>query len=67
MVINVMQVDTINVLKSFNLFGDSNMILVRTVAPAVIPDFVGQRYVNTAAKTKYTAAGVSSVADWVQD
>lgn len=67
MVINVMQVDTINVVKSFNLFGDSNMVLVRAVAPAVIPDFIGQRYVNTAAKTKYTAAGISSVADWIQD
>lgn len=67
MVVNTMQADTINIVKSFNLFGDSNMILVRAVAPAVVPDFVGQRYVNTAAKTKYTATGVSSVADWVQD
>ena len=34
-------------------------------APAIIPDFIGQRYMDTTNKKAYLAFGVSSVSDWV--
>ena len=34
-------------------------------APAVIPDFVGQKYADLTNRKLYFAFGVSSVSDWV--
>jgi hypothetical protein len=60
------QVDTLDVVKTLNIFGTTNMILIGTAAPAVTPDFVGQTFINTVAGTTYTAKGVTSSSDWKQ-
>lgn len=38
--------------------------IIGTGAPAVIPNFIGQRYVDTTNKAAYTAYGTSSASDW---
>ena len=38
--------------------------IIGTEAPAVIPNFIGQRYVDTTNKAAYTAFGTSSASDW---
>lgn len=38
--------------------------IIGTDAPAVIPNFIGQRYVDTTNKAAYTAFGTSSASDW---
>lgn len=60
------QIDTADIVKSLNLYGGTNLILIRTVAPAEVPDFIGQTYVNTEAGVSYEAVGITSVANWKQ-
>lgn len=60
------QIDTADIVKSLNLYGGTNLILIRTVAPAEVPDFIGQTYVNTAAGVAYEAVGTTSVSHWKQ-
>lgn len=60
------QIDTADIVKSLNLYGGTNLILIRTVAPAEVPDFIGQTYVNTAAGVAYEAIGTTSVSHWKQ-
>lgn len=60
------QIDTADIVKSLNLHGGTNLILIRTVAPAEVPDFIGQTYVNTAAGVAYEAVGTTSVSHWKQ-
>ena len=60
------QIDTADIVKSLNLYGGTNLILIRTVAPAEVPDFIGQTYVNTAAGVAYEAVGTTSVSNWKQ-
>lgn len=38
--------------------------IIGTEAPAVAPNFIGQRYVDTTNKAEYTAYGTSSASDW---
>lgn len=38
-----------------------------TTTPTIIPDFAGQRYINTAQKKKYTSVNNSAVSDWLED
>lgn len=38
--------------------------IIGTEAPAVTPNFIGQRYVDTTNKAAYTAYGTSSASDW---
>lgn len=38
--------------------------IIGTGAPAVTPNFIGQRYVDTTNKAAYTAYGTSSASDW---
>ena len=38
--------------------------IIGTEAPAVIPNFIGQRYIDTTSKAEYTAFGTSSASDW---
>ena len=65
---DAVQADTLNVVKTFNIFGTTNMILTGTAAPSVTPDFIGQRYIKTTTpKAKYTATGITSSGDWSQD
>ena len=58
--------DQVDVVRNFNVWGKTNLILDAPAAPAVVPDFVGQTFINTAAGVTYTAKGISSVADWKQ-
>jgi hypothetical protein len=34
-------------------------------APTIIPQFVGQRYLDIIAKREYIAYGILSISDWV--
>lgn len=38
--------------------------IIGTEAPIVIPDFIGQRYIDTTNKVEYTAFGTTSASDW---
>ena len=38
--------------------------IIGTEAPAVTPNFIGQRYIDTTNKAAYTAYGTSSASDW---
>lgn len=58
--------DQVNIVKTFNIWGATNLILTGTAAPAIVPDFVGQAFINTAGGVTYTAKGIASVADWKQ-
>lgn len=66
MTIGTAQIDTLNIVTALNIFGTTNLILTGIVAPAVIPSFVGQMYVNTSAGTCYQSKGTASVSDWKQ-
>lgn len=61
-----LQVDFLDVVKSFNIYGVTNMIIPSTAAPAVVPDFLGQKVINSVGKVAYEAIGTSSVSDWKQ-
>lgn len=38
--------------------------IIGTDAPAVAPNFIGQRYIDTTNKAEYTAFGTSNASDW---
>ena len=61
-----MQVDTLDIVKGFSIYGSTNLVLTGTSAPSVVPDFVGQFYVNTTGGVCYQAKGISSTSDWKQ-
>ena len=56
--------EDVNVRGAFNIFGPTNLILSGEGAPTEAPDFVGQTYIDTKGKVKYTAFGNSAVSDW---
>ena len=58
--------DKVDVVRNFNIWGKTNLIIEGTAAPAVVPDFVGQTFINTVGGVTYTAKGIVSVADWKQ-
>lgn len=58
--------DQVDIVRNFNVWGKTNLIIEGAAAPTVVPDFVGQQFVNTAAGVTYTAKGIASVADWKQ-
>jgi len=58
--------DQVDVVRNFNIWGKTNLIIEGTAAPAIVPDFIGQTFINTAVGVTYTAKGISSVADWKQ-
>ena len=61
------QFDKLEVVKEFNIYGTTNLVLTGTTAPSVIPDFIGQWYINTSgAGTTYQSKGNTSSADWKQ-
>ena len=60
------QFDTIDVVKQLNLYGGTNLIIIGTAAPSVVPDFVGQCYINTTGGVIYQAKGISATSDWKQ-
>lgn len=61
-----MQVDSVDIVKTFNIYGATNIILTGTAAPAVVPDFIGQFFVNTTGGVSYQAKGIASTSDWKQ-
>ena len=61
-----MQVDSLDIVKTFNIYGGTNLILTGTSAPAIVPDFIGQFFVNTTGGVIYQANGNGSVSDWKQ-
>ena len=67
MILGTVQIDSLSIVKTFNLYGSSNLILTGTAAPAIVPDFIGQFFIKTSATTAcYQATGNSSVNDWKQ-
>ena len=60
------QFDTIDIVKQLNIWGGTNLVIVGTAAPSIVPDFIGQMYINTTAGTIYQAKGISSTSDWKQ-
>ena len=61
------QFDKLEVVKEFNIYGATNLVLVDTIAPAITPDMIGQFYINTSGTgTIYQAKGNSSSSDWKQ-
>ena len=60
------QVDSLDIVKSFNIYGGTNLVLIGISAPAIVPDFIGQFYVNTTGGVSYQAKGTASTSDWKQ-
>lgn len=58
--------DQVDVVRNFNIWGKTNLIIEGTAAPAIVPDFIGQTFINTAAGVTFTAKGIASAADWKQ-
>lgn len=57
-------IERLEVAKELNMHGKTNLILTGSGAPTKEPDFVGQRYIDTAGKVAYTAFGVTNAGDW---
>ena len=61
------QFDTIDIVKQLNVWGGTNLVIIGTAAPTVVPDFIGQWYINTSgAGTTYQSKGIASTSDWKQ-
>ena len=61
------QFDTLEIVKEFNIYGKTNMYVIKDTAPSIIPDFYGQFYINTSGTgTIYQSKGISSTSDWKQ-
>lgn len=58
------EIMNLDIIENFNIWGKSNLILTGNTPPDVIPDFVGQTFIDTANKVAYTATGINSVNDW---
>lgn len=56
--------EDVNVRGAFNIYGPTNLILSGEGAPTEAPEFVGQTYIDTVGKVKYTAFGNNAVSDW---
>ena len=61
-----LQVDSLDVVKNFNIYGATNMVVTGTASPAIVPDFLGQKFINSTGKISYESMGTSSSADWKQ-
>lgn len=65
-------VEELNVVRSLtgNLMDDGSkenaMMLVRSTSPDVVPEFIGQEWLDTTNKVGYKAFGTSAITDWVQ-
>lgn len=44
----------------------SETISIAATAPAIAPEFIGQRYIDTSVPTVYVATGTSTVGDWTR-
>lgn len=65
-------VEELNVVRSLtgNLMDDGSkenaMMLVRSTSPDVVPEFIGQEWIDITNKVAYKAFGTSAITDWVQ-
>lgn len=65
-------VEELNVVRSLtgNLMDDGSkenaMMLVRSTSPDVVPEFIGQEWIDTTNRVAYKAFGTSAITDWVQ-
>ena len=61
------EVNNLTIHKGLSVYGtDGNSVIKGTTAPAVIPDFVFQGYVNTTNGNLYAAKNNTAVGDWVK-
>jgi len=56
--------DRIDVTKEFNVWGKTNLILYGTGANTKAPDFIGQKYIDTAGGNVYIAVGTDNAGNW---
>lgn len=57
--------DTITINRGINQYNsDGNTVVLKDVAPSIIPEYIGQEYENTSTQTMYKAVGVDSASDW---
>ena len=56
--------DRIDVTKEFNVWGKTNLILYGTGANTKAPDFIGQKYIDTAGGNVYIAVGTTNAGNW---
>lgn len=57
-------IERLDVAKEFNVWGKTNLILIGEGAPTISPDFVGQRYIDTANRIAYTAFNTDNAGGW---
>ena len=67
MILGTVQIDNLDIIKTLNLFGKTNLVLSGAAAPAIAPDFLGQLYIKTTAtKAAWIATNNTAVGDWLQ-
>ena len=54
----------LEVTKEFNVWGKTNLILIGSGAASFAPDFIGQKYIDTAGGNVYVAVGVATAGNW---
>lgn len=54
----------LEVTKEFNVWGKTNLILTGSGAATFAPDFIGQKYIDTAGGNVYVAVGVDTAGNW---
>ena len=54
----------LEVTKEFNVWGKTNLILIGSGAASFAPDFIGQKYIDTAGGNVYVAVGVDTAGNW---
>lgn len=60
------QAESIDIIKDLKYRG-APLVIEGTAAPAIVPEFIGQKYINTSgAGVVYEAKGITSVSDWKQ-
>lgn len=67
MILGSVQIDNLDIIKTLNLFGKTNLVLSGAAAPAIAPDFLGQFYIKTTAtKAAWIATNNTAVGGWLQ-
>lgn len=58
------QIDNLDIVGLFNIHDGTNMILKGSGAPTVVPDFIGQFYLDFTTPKLYASKGTSTTGDW---
>ena len=56
--------DRVDITKEFNVWGKTNLILYGDGASTKVPDFIGQKYIDTTNSNVYIAVGNSNAGNW---